>query len=138
MSVVLPQAAVKSAQWHLPRRAFTVDGTARHVIQAPELEPRIMRYRLTDYEWAAIKPMLPNKPRGIPRVNDRRVLNGISTRISFNEFGLICRLRAPPADTPKCDMLSLALRWLSCVSGRGWPRSYIPDRRAVSRATANF
>ena len=36
-----------------------------------------MRYELTDHEWAAIKPMLPNKPRGVPRVNDRRVLNGI-------------------------------------------------------------
>ena len=36
-----------------------------------------MRYALTDREWAAIKPMLPNKPRGVPRVNDRRVLNGI-------------------------------------------------------------
>src|SRR5918994_2125403 len=38
---------------------------------------RIMRYELTDHEWTAIRPMLPNKPRGIPRVNDRRVLNGI-------------------------------------------------------------
>jgi hypothetical protein len=36
-----------------------------------------MRYALTDDEWTAIKPMLPNKPRGVPRVNDRRVLNGI-------------------------------------------------------------
>src|SRR5262249_59756600 len=36
-----------------------------------------MRYELTDEEWTAIKPMLPNKPRGVPRVNDRRVLNGI-------------------------------------------------------------
>src|SRR5438874_9261329 len=36
-----------------------------------------MRYELTDGEWAAIKPMLPNKPRGVPRVIDRRVLNGI-------------------------------------------------------------
>jgi transposase len=36
-----------------------------------------MRYKLNDHEWAAIKPMLPNKPRGVPRVNDRRVLNGI-------------------------------------------------------------
>ena len=26
---------------------------------------------------AAMVPMLPNKPRGVPRVNDRRVLNGI-------------------------------------------------------------
>jgi transposase len=35
-----------------------------------------MRHEFTDHEWAAIKPMLPNKPR-VPRVNDRRVLNGI-------------------------------------------------------------
>ena len=36
-----------------------------------------MRYELTNFEWAAIRPFLPNKPRGVPRVNDRRVLNGI-------------------------------------------------------------
>jgi transposase len=36
-----------------------------------------MRYKLSDYEWSVIKPMLPNKPRGVPRVDDRRVLNGI-------------------------------------------------------------
>ena len=36
-----------------------------------------MRYELTDHEWTAIRPMLPNKPRGVPRVNDRRVLHGI-------------------------------------------------------------
>jgi transposase len=36
-----------------------------------------MRYALTDDDWTAIKPMLPDKPRGVQRVNDRRVLNGI-------------------------------------------------------------
>ena len=36
-----------------------------------------MRYELSDFEWTAIKPMLPNKMRGVRRVNDRRVLNGI-------------------------------------------------------------
>src|SRR6266700_2148165 len=36
-----------------------------------------MRHELSDYEWTAIKPMLSNKPRGVRRVNDRRVLNGI-------------------------------------------------------------
>src|ERR1700757_5484474 len=36
-----------------------------------------MRYELSDEEWTAIRPMLPNKPRGVPRVNDRRILNGI-------------------------------------------------------------
>ena len=36
-----------------------------------------MRCEFSDAEWIAIKSMLPNKPRGVPRVNDRRVLNGI-------------------------------------------------------------
>ena len=35
------------------------------------------RFDLTDDEWSVIAPLLPNKPRGVPRVNDRRVLNGI-------------------------------------------------------------
>ena len=36
-----------------------------------------MRYELNDYEWRVIEPMLPNKPRGVPQVDDRRVFNGI-------------------------------------------------------------
>lgn len=35
------------------------------------------RYGLTEFEWRVIAPLLPNKPRGVPRVDDRRVLNGI-------------------------------------------------------------
>lgn len=35
------------------------------------------RYDLTDFEWRVIAPLLPNKPRGVPRVDDRRALNGI-------------------------------------------------------------
>jgi transposase len=35
------------------------------------------RYDLTEKEWLAIQPHLPNKPRGVPLVDDRRVLNGI-------------------------------------------------------------
>src|SRR4029077_8263730 len=39
----------------------------------PRPESRTRRYELTEYEWSA----LPNKARGVPRVDDRRVLNGI-------------------------------------------------------------
>jgi hypothetical protein len=35
------------------------------------------QYDLTDFEWRVIEPLLPNKPRGVRRVDDRRVLNGI-------------------------------------------------------------
>ena len=36
-----------------------------------------MRYELSKYDWNGVKPMLPNKPHGVPRVNDRCVLNSI-------------------------------------------------------------
>jgi transposase len=34
-------------------------------------------FRLSDAEWAIIRLLLPNKPRGVARVDDRRVINGI-------------------------------------------------------------
>ena len=39
------------------------------------------RYELSDFEWSIIQPLLPNRPRGVPRVDDRRVLNGIYWRM---------------------------------------------------------
>jgi transposase len=41
------------------------------------------RYDLTDFEWRLNEPLLPNKPRGVPRVDDRRVLNGILWVLRF-------------------------------------------------------
>lgn len=32
------------------------------------------RFDLTDCEWSVIQPLLPNKSRGVARVDDRRVL----------------------------------------------------------------
>ncbi len=50
------------------------------------------RFDLTDFEWSVIKPLLPNKVRGVARVDDRRVLNGIFWRL---------RTGAPWADIPE-------------------------------------
>jgi transposase len=66
---------------------------ALHMIQIPKREPQIMRYELTDHEWSAIRPMLPNKARGVPRVDDRSVLNGICW---------VPRSGAPWRDLPDC------------------------------------
>ncbi len=49
------------------------------------------RFDLTDFEWTVIQPLLPNKSRGVPRVDDRRVINGILWRL---------RTGSPWADVP--------------------------------------
>ena len=38
-------------------------------------------YELSDFEWSIIEPLLPNKPRGVARSDDRKVLNGIYWRL---------------------------------------------------------
>ena len=50
------------------------------------------RYELTDFEWSVIEPLLPNKPGGVPRSDDRKVLNGIYWRL---------RTGSPWADIPE-------------------------------------
>ena len=53
---------------------------------------QLRRYELTDAERAIIDPLLPRKSRGVARVEDRRVLNGIFWRL---------RSGAPWADIPE-------------------------------------
>ncbi|VAV88865.1 Mobile element protein [hydrothermal vent metagenome] len=45
------------------------------------------RFDLTDFEWGVIQPLLPNKSRGVSRVEDRRVLNGIFAALVFGSGG---------------------------------------------------
>ena len=51
------------------------------------------RYDLTDFEWRVIEPLLPNKPRGVPSVDDRRTLN--------DGFFWVLRCGAPWRDLPE-------------------------------------
>ena len=53
---------------------------------------QLRRYELTDAEWSIIDPLLPRKSRGVARVDDRRVLNGIFWRL---------RSGSPWADVPE-------------------------------------
>ena len=56
-----------------------------------------MRYELSDYEWIAIKPMLPNKPRGTRCVNDRRVLMASFGFCALVRHGATCQRPMVPA-----------------------------------------
>lgn len=84
-----------------------------------------MRYALTDNEWYFIQPVLPNKPRGNPRVDDRRVLNGIFW---------VLRSGAPWRDLPACYG-----PYTTCYNRFvRWQTAYIWDRilEAVSGSDA--
>ena len=81
------------------------------------------RFDLTDFEWSVIEPLLPNKPRGVPRVDDRRVLNGIFWRL---------RTGAPWADIP-----ARYGPYTTCVNRfNRWRKAGVWDRllKAVSEA----
>jgi hypothetical protein len=79
----------KSAIGPISDLQFGVANTEMGVIRAPEPGLRIMRYVLTDFEWTAIKPFLTNKPRGVPRVNDRRIFSGIFRRSDLTNISWI-------------------------------------------------
>ena len=55
-----------------------------------------MRYELSAYDWSVIRPRLQNKPRGIPRVDDRRILNCIFWACTQAHHGVICQTAMVP------------------------------------------
>ena len=83
------------------------------------------RYDLTEFEWNVIKPLLPNKARGVPSVDDRRVLNGIFYQLRSGSPWQIC-----PRDmglTRRSTIASTAGG--KPVSGTGsWMQSSLPMR----------
>ena len=74
-----------------------------------------MRYELSDSEWATIKPLLPNKSRGVRRVNDRRVLNGIFW---------VLRSGAPWRDLPVLPTHQLLQPFRPMANGRSMAPDY--------------
>ena len=65
------------------------------------------RHELTDEEWAIIAPLLPNKVRGVARVDDRRVINGILWRF---RTGAPCR-DVPERYGPRTYLYNRFVRW---------------------------
>lgn len=62
---------------------------------------------LNDGQWARLSPLLPNKWRGVPRVDDRRVISGI---IHVLRSG--CRWAdAPCSYGPRKTLYNRFVRW---------------------------
>ena len=62
---------------------------------------------LSDSQFARLRPLLPNKPRGVPRVDDRRVISGI---IHVIRHGLMWR-DAPARYGPHKTLYNRFVRW---------------------------
>ena len=69
------------------------------------------RNELSDKEWAVIEPLLPNKSRGIERVDDRRVINGILWRF---RTGSSWR-HVPERYRPRTTLSNRFSRWRKAV-----------------------
>jgi len=106
---------------HADGRTCGVEIGRRDVIQACKAGAGILRYELSDDEWAIIGRLLPNKVRGV--VDDRRVLNGI-----FGCYGPVRRgatSRTPSVPTPSATTALCAGD--APGSGAGsWTRSRLP------------
>ena len=62
---------------------------------------------LSEAQFGRIEPLLPNKPRGVPRVDDRRVISGI---IHVILGGLMWR-DAPAVYGPPKTLYNRFIRW---------------------------
>ena len=62
---------------------------------------------LSEEQFARLQPLLPNKPRGVPRVDDRRVISGI---VHVIRDGLMWR-DAPAIYGPSKTLYNRFIRW---------------------------
>jgi hypothetical protein len=89
--IVLCTSNVAVAWYRTLPRAPSKNQARRPQFKLRKKELGMGRFDLTDFEWSVIEPLLPTNSRGVERVDDRRVLNGIFWRL---------RTGAPWADIP--------------------------------------
>jgi len=102
------------------------------------------RYDLTDAEWKIIQPLLPQKSRGVERVDDRRVLNGIFWRLRsgapWAEIPEQLKLTAGQAHDGKSaeDMLDDVGKGTVLLADRGYDSDAIREKLEQQGARANI
>ena len=66
----------------------------------------VQGFWLSDAQWARLAPLLPNKPRGVPRVDDRRVISGIVALQSGGRW-----IDVPTEYGPRKTLYNRFVRW---------------------------
>ena len=69
----------------------------------------LRRYELSDFEWSIIEPLLPNKPRGVPRSDDRKVLRNGILLAAAHRFALGAEI--PERYGPSTTCYNRFVRW---------------------------
>lgn len=94
---------------------------------------------LSEAQFARLEPLLPNKPRGVPRVDDRRVISGI---IHVIRGGLMWR-DAPGVYGPPKTLYNRFIRWsrigvfdriFATLAGASEATDTVSTRSATARA----
>jgi transposase len=68
-----------------------------------------MRGEFSEHEWTAIEPMLPNKPRGVRRLDDSRVRDGSCVQVRHG--------RRPAGDLwSRTTCYNRFVRWMMVLS----------------------
>jgi transposase len=62
---------------------------------------------LSDAQWDRLTPLLPNKPRGVRRVDDRRVISGIVVALQLGERWI----DVPSEYGPRKTLYNRFVRW---------------------------
>ena len=65
------------------------------------------KFRLSDRRWRRLEPLLPNKPLGMSRVDDRRVISGVVHVLRSGRRWV----DAPAAYGPRKTLYNRFVRW---------------------------
>lgn len=62
---------------------------------------------LSERQWKRLAPLLPRKSRGVPGVNDHRVISGVLHVLKSGD----CWVDAPAVQGPRKILYNLFVRW---------------------------
>ena len=86
---------------------------------------------LSDTQWERLAPLLPNKPRGVARVDDRRVISGIIVALQSGGRWIDVPAEQGPRKTLYIRFVLVRQRRLAAGVHDPGRRQWSPSRRVA-------